>query len=172
MTRRLRTSADLAKDVVLRPVDGSVSLDSYFFTADHHLAQVSSVAMKLASIHVPLRSESVLADPVVFLDCSLPLTGFPGLTDFTNANVTLVSCRCSASSQARVYGAEQNDEMQFKTLMAFCRRAAKGIRCRFSATGLCAASSERCRLQNITRAVARAANLPPSDVAASFRMLL
>lgn len=37
--RRPRTTVDLAKDVVLRAVDGSVGLDGYFFTADHHLAQ-------------------------------------------------------------------------------------------------------------------------------------
>lgn len=42
--KRPRTTVELAKDVVLRAVDGNVSLDSYFFTADHHLAQASGAA--------------------------------------------------------------------------------------------------------------------------------
>lgn len=40
-----------------------------------------------------------------------------------SADLSLRALLCPGKMQARVYAAEHNDEMQFKTLLAFCRHA-------------------------------------------------
>lgn len=62
VSRKCRNTLDLAKDVVVRPVDGAVSLENYFFTAEHHLGQVSTSTppLTLSRFHQSLPGDNSL----------------------------------------------------------------------------------------------------------------